>query len=571
MVSEHIKQHLFKVYGKVLDDSYFEKLHQILSHTKAQSSDKPLWSEKDVFLITYGDTISSANEPPLKTLDTFLSNHLKKTFSTIHILPFFPYSSDDGFAVKDFYTVNPDLGDWDHLSEIGKKYKLMADLVVNHASSQGPWFRQFLHNEEPGNSYFYTPDENFDQSKVVRPRSSPLVTNYQSVDGVKKAWTTFSADQVDLNYSNPMLLLEVINIVMTYIRHGVKVLRLDAIAFIWKKTGTSCVHQPETHEIVRLMRRIISEYASDVVLITETNVPHAENISYFGSGNEAHMVYQFPLPPLLLYTLNKGNATALTNWAKSLDAPMKNCTWFNFTASHDGIGVRPLEGLIPESETYKLVDNMINFGALVSNRRTPDGQEVPYEINITYYDALMGVNNTPDDWQFERFICSQTIMMSLQGVPAFYIQSMLGAHNDYNGAAQQLKNRAINRRKYSIEKIEKKLSKKTRTLKVFKALKRRIKIRKMQSAFHPDAHQQVLDIGQSYFAFIRHSVESGQEILCMSNITNQPKAIVAATHLIENRYDLITGIEHLSDQIILNPYQTVWLTKKQEVEPEIKL
>lgn len=556
---EEMKAHLYKVYGALVDDIYFQKLEELIERFKVSRRNAQLWDEKDVFLITYGDSIIKDDEAPLLTLHRFLKKHFSDIFSTVHILPFFPYSSDDGFAVKDFFTVNPELGSWDNIKHISEDFKLMADLVVNHASSESLWFKQFLLDEEPGKSYFFVPSDDFNSSQVVRPRSSPLLSNYQGKDSVKKAWTTFSADQVDLNYSNPEVLFEVVKIVLWYIRNGARVIRLDAIAFIWKDSGTSCVHLLETHEIIKFLRLVIDHSAPGVILITETNVPHLENISYYGNGDEAHMVYQFPLPPLLLYTMNQANATALTQWALSLEDPGKDRTWFNFTASHDGIGVRPLEGLIPKEEIFGMVDNMINFGALVTNRRRPDGVEEPYEINITYFDAMKGTGNVQDEFQIYRFLSSQLIMMSLKGVPAFYIHSMLATPNDYNAAAMQIKNRAINRRKYHDYEIESLISGKSFQAAVFGSLQHYIKIRKDQSAFHPDADQEILDIGKSYFAFIRLNKESGQRILCVSNITPELKRVVAVKDMQHCKYDLLSKETITTQEIVLKPYQTVWL------------
>ena len=559
MLMEEMKAHLYGVYGSLVDDTYFKLFEEVINQNRIDKERDGLWDEKDIFLITYGDTFMKEDEIPLKSLHYFLIRYFKDLFSTVHILPFFPYSSDDGFAVLDFYNVNPELGEWENIKTISQDFRLMADLVVNHASSQGIWFRQFLMDESPGKDYFFVPEDDFNSKLVVRPRSTPLVTNYQSLNGVKKAWTTFSADQVDLNYHNPMLLLEVIKIVLWYVSKGARVIRLDAIAFIWKASATPCVHQFETHEIIKLLRLVIDYCAPGVILITETNVPHPENISYFGRGDEAHMVYQFPLPPLLLFTMNMGNAGALTRWASSLDDPGKNRTWFNFTASHDGIGVRPLEGLVSRAEIDGLVDNMINFGALISNRRRSDGTEEPYEINITYFDAMKGIGNKPDNFQVDRFLCSQLIMMSLKGVPAFDIHSMFATPNDYNAAAMQIKNRAINRRKYWLYEIESLISGRSYQAGVFRSLQRYIKLRKQQSAFHPDAAQEILDIGRSFFAFIRSNQETGQQILCISNISTEERRIVAVKDIQHYKYDLLTQQTIGSQEIVLQPYQTVWL------------
>jgi len=120
-----------------------------------------------------------------------------------------------------------------------------------------------------------------------------------------------------------------------------RIARLDAVAFLWKELGTNCLHLPETHELVKLFRDVCEIVAPRAIILTETNVPHAENVSYFGQGDEAHMVYQFSLPPLLLHAFITGNGQYLTHWASGLEPPPAGCTFFNFTASHDGVGVRP--------------------------------------------------------------------------------------------------------------------------------------------------------------------------------------------------------------------------------------
>jgi len=282
-------------------------------------------------------------EAPLETLRSFMMQRVGKTITGIHILPFFPYTSDDGFSVQNYHEVREDLGGWMHIRRLAREYRVMGDVVINHVSAQSNWFRDFKKGIAPARDYFHVTEPSPALDQVTRPRNLPLLTPVKTPMGPVHVWTTFSPDQIDLNFANPDVLFEFLDIILLYISQGVSVLRLDAIAYLWKRVGTNCIHLPETHEVVKLIRNVLDLLAPHVTIITETNVPHAENVSYFGTGDEAHMVYQFSLPPLLLHALLRGNARWLTQWAAGLQPAPDGCAYFNFTSSHDGVGVRPLE------------------------------------------------------------------------------------------------------------------------------------------------------------------------------------------------------------------------------------
>ncbi len=416
------------------------------------------WTEADVVLITYGDQVRCAGQSPLRTLHDFLCDSgYGELLRVVHILPFFPYSSDDGFAVIDYRQVDPRLGDWSDIARLRRRFELMFDLVLNHTSAECEWFRKFLHEEPPFERFYIEVDPNVDLSMVVRPRSTPLLTPFSVGGRTRYVWTTFSADQVDLNYAEPRVLLEMIDILLEYVARGARIIRLDAIAYLWKRIGTPCIHLPETHELVKLFHTLLETAAPWAILLTETNVPHAENISYFGTGDEAHMVYQFSLPPLLLDAMLSEDARDLTAWARQLAPPPPGCTFLNFTASHDGIGVRPLEGLVPESRLQKLVDAVRERGGYVGTRRRPDGTDSPYELNITWFDAVADPR-LPADLNVRRFLTTQSMMLSLQGVPAVYFHSLFGAHNDREAAERSGIPRRINRQKFDRAELERLLA-----------------------------------------------------------------------------------------------------------------
>lgn len=553
---QNLESRLRFIYKEKYTDKTLQKLTKVITSYQSSAGSSAKWNEKDVVLITYGDSIKTENEIPLRTLKSFLNKNLKEQLSVVHILPFFPYSSDDGFSVIDFRKVNPELGDWDDVEALNEEFDLMADLVINHASSRGEWFQNFLKQKGKGKDYFICEDPGKDLSQVTRPRNSPLLTAYETAAGTKYVWTTFSADQVDLDFSNPELLVEMMDILLSYISKGARIIRLDAIAFLWKIVGSTCLHLPETHEVVKLMRDVAEFINPASIILTETNVPNKENLSYFGEGDEAHMVYQFSLPPLLLHALHTGNSSYLNTWAKSLPQLSGDKTFFNFTASHDGIGVRPLEGLLPDNEKNSLVENMKSFGGFVNYKSNPDGSQSPYELNITYFDALRGTAAGEDAFQVERFLASQTVMMSFVGVPAFYIHSLTATPNYLEGVAITKHNRSINRRKWQLNELEEILNSETPQQKVFSTLQKLISLRKRQVAFHPNAKQEILDLDNDLFALIRQSKE--QTIVVIANLTAENKSFKLPAE-VNFGFDLISDSE--TSDSTLEPYQCRWLTK----------
>lgn len=565
-ILEDIEIHLDKIYPENFKEVSENILHVIEKYTPFISQGNcEYWDENDILLITYGDSIISQEHSPLKSLNKFLVEHVDETFSSVHILPFFPYSSDDGFSVIDYRQVNPALGDWEDINLIADKFKLMFDLVINHVSRESLWFSDFIADQHPARDYFISMHPDTDVSHVTRPRNTPLLVPVNTHRGVFHLWATFSEDQIDLDFSNPDVLLEFIDILLYYVSNGARLIRLDAIAFLWKDPQTTCVHLEETHEVVKLLRDIVNHVAPDCILLTETNVPHDENLSYFGDGDEAHMVYQFSLPPLLLHAFNRGTAKYLTQWASSLTPLHKHCTYLNFSASHDGIGLRALEGILPQHEKEGLIECMHRFGGFVSMKANPDGTDTPYEINISYFDAMQGTRRGTDQWQTSRFICSQAIVLGLQGIPAIYIHSILATPNDLHGVELTGRTRSINRKKWNYEELLPLLeSQNTPNYEVFTELKRIIDIRKSEACFHPDAEQEIIDIDPGLFAFTRHDPESNRKLFAIYNVTSVPQQITLSGRPELTDYtdwhDLITDepVKTILPGVILHPYQFVW-------------
>ncbi|WP_067586877.1 sugar phosphorylase [Endozoicomonas ascidiicola] len=516
---------------------------------------QPAWSERDVFLITYGDSLTDGDRPPLQVLKDFLDQQLEGLISTVHILPYFPYSSDDGFSVIDYLQVNPALGDWDDILAISDNFRLMSDLVINHISRESLWFADFVGGNQPGRDYFIEENPDTNVSMVTRPRNSPLLVPIQTRRGTRHVWATFSEDQIDLNFQNPDVLISMIDIVLFYLSKGTSVVRLDAIAFLWKELNTSCVHLPETHTIVKAIRLIMEEVCHGALLLTETNVPDPENFSYFGNGDEAHVVYQFALPPLVLHALNRGTEKHLVRWASALPDLPEGCTVLNFTASHDGIGLRSLEGVVPDSDVAELVDSMHRFGGFVSMRSMPDSGEKPYEINISLFDAMKGTRRGEDQWQVQRFLCAQIIMLGMKGIPAIYIHSLLATPNDISGVERSGRTRSINRRKWKMEELMPELDNPASIQGlIFNTLKDILEIRQNEPCFHPDATQAILHIKTGIFAFNRKST-GGRSLTAIHNMTANP--IELSNSQIINKLNLLP--HNQKKPSLIEPYQSLWL------------
>ena len=524
------------------------------------------WSQRDITVITYGNSLLKDDEVPLNTLHQFLDDYLKATTNMVHILPFFPYCSDDGFAVIDYYRVNPSLGDWPDIQSIATDYRLMADLVINHCSTSSDWFQNFVNGKGYGHDYFYTASPDANLSEVVRPRTSPLLRETETALGKQYVWCTFSHEQADLDFGNMAVLKEFVKIIRHYLDNGIRVFRLDAVAFLWKKIGTNCLNLPETHEVVRLIRTLLQHSCPDAIIISETNLPNRENLSYFGNGNEAHSIYNFSLPPLLLNTLVTGSCHYLKQWLMSMPPAQNGTCYFNFIASHDGIGLRPAEGLLSEAEIATLISTMQQFGGKVSWRTGDNGTKRPYEINITLFDALQGTVKGKDHFGIDRFICAHAIMLALEGIPAFYIHSLLATTNDYERCELTGHNRSINRHQWDYLSLVAELNdSESQHHQVFHRLKEIIRIRQNQPAFHPNATQFTLHITEQLFGFWRQSMDRTQSIFCIYNISDEAQSLLLSSlNLIvtDDWRDLISGQRYdpSTQRIDVAPYQTVWIT-----------
>jgi len=585
-LKKEIKSQLQYLYEKKCSEFCFTELERILKVYFAHKTPQMLeqekkfipqnrFTEEDVILITYGDLIRHPDEKPLHTMKELLQKYLDGVFNTVHILPFFPYSSDRGFAVMDFEEVDPNLGTWEDLLELKSHFKLMFDGVFNHVSSKSRWFQEFL-NQNPDYQEFFTvfstqnPISSDHLKLIIRPRTSELLSSFCTLNGKRMVWTTFSPDQIDLNFHNPRVLLKMIEIMLTYVRRGADLLRLDAVTYLWEELGTSCVHLEQTHIIIRLLREILDAVAPQVALITETNVSHEDNIRYYGDGsNEAQMVYNFALPPLVLHAFQNENSAQITKWATNLNKISENATYFNFLDSHDGIGVMAVRDILPAEDIEMMALRVLENGGYISYKDNGDGTVSPYEMNITWWSAI---NNDDADesvkLQVDRFIASRAIALVIMGVPGIYLHGLLGSKNDSELVIEEKQTRSINRKNINKDELIKSLeSRKSTTYMVTSRLIRLIRLRIREKVFHPNAGQKILSLSDALFIVLRFSEDRSALLLSIINITAQPQsAEISLSHLetedTEWR-DLIGKKDYrVNDNSIslkLKPYQIIWL------------
>ena len=570
--AQRIPRRLAFLYGQAQAAELERRLLRLVEthrQLRSRSVEGPYWTQQDTLLITYGDSIQSTTHPPLQTLHRFLKAHLQVAFSMVHILPFFPWSSDDGFSVTDFRAVKQELGAWQDIARIGGDFDLAIDLVLNHCSRENLWFVDYLSGDEPACRYFIELEPSANVSMVTRPRSTPLLSGVRTQGGIRHVWTTFSNDQIDLNYANPDVLIEFIDILLYYVRRGARMIRLDAVAYLWKQLGTSCIHLPQTHQVVKLFRDILDLVEPGVLIMTETNVPHAENVSYFGAGDEAHVIYQFSLPPLLLHALYSGNGRYLNAWAKALEAsPLPpNCTFLNFTASHDGVGLRPLEGLVPGDEVGAMLDAMRQRGGYISTKSNTDGSQSPYELNISYFDAFRDPAGD-NRWHIPMFMASQIISLSLKGIPAVYIHCLTATPNDILGVERTGMTRAINRRKWDQAELEHLICNvASETGRVFALYRRLLAVRRTQPAFHPDGAQRIIEVDQHAFCIERVAPDDSQRILVLVNLSSRnlnldagllPADLAQRDELLQINTPIISR-----EVLLLEPYAAFWFSQSR--------
>ena len=574
MLSVNCKKNISKKLGLIYKgiysnkdlEIYTEEIFRVIKNSNKKSNKKKILriSEKTSVLITYGDSLLGKDKQKnLKIFKRFYQKKLSSYFDTLHFLPFYPSSSDSGFAVKDHYKVDNKLGSWSDINYISKKSIIMADIVINHASSKGLWFKNFLRNKSPGKNYFITVDKNFNTSKVVRPREHKLLKKITIFNKKDYLWRTFSNDQIDLDFKNPKVLIRFIKVMINLSNNGISIFRLDAIAYLWKQSGSKCINLKQTHEIVQLLRLVCSSLNFPPTIVTETNLPEKENLSYFGKKNdESNWIYNFTLPPLLIHALLFEDSSNLLNWSKKLPQTKNGNNYLNFIASHDGIGMRPAEGFLNKNKTDKFLKRLKKNGAQFSFRRIQGSSKKVYEANITLFNAFKKTDfDESGKFYFERYICAHAIMIAFEGIPAIYFNSIFGTANDEYKYIISGNKRDLNRYKWNESNLQKLLKKRdSKQSMYYRKIVNLIDVKNKQKAFHPNAKRINLKLGKSLFGFIRVSLDNKQKIICLNNLSSKVQFFPLNKKTLKYKNILNYKNNFLKNKIKLNPFETVWLS-----------
>lgn len=592
-IGRRIAEKLIRLYGEEQGRAAFQEVarlvevfyaHLPLSERQVLAeSTRGRFSERDVVLITYADLIREQGRMPLESLARFAGDFLEDAFSCLHILPFFPYSSDRGFSVIDFKRVDARAGSWAHITRLRTRFHLMIDLVANHVSAKHAWFLEFL-NARPEYRRFFISfaagegPRDADRRLVFRPRTSPLFTRFDTLSGPRDVWTTFSSDQIDLNYRHWPVLAAMIEVLLFYVLHGADLIRLDAVAFLWKSPGTRCLHLPETHLLVKLFRDVLDAVNPRAALITETNVPHGENITYFGKGgDEAQMVYNFSLPPLVLHAFLSGSCRRLAAWVRTLPPAPDGDVFFNFLDSHDGIGLAGARGLLEPEEIDLMIRAVRKKGGLVSYKDNGDGTTSAYELNITLYSALEEACE-PQDTAIRRYLAARAVALVLAGVPGIYLHGLLGSGNDRRAAEIDKTPRSINRGLLDTDELYGKLrDPSSRTSRVFAKLSAMIAARRREPAFQPSAGQYILETDERVFGLLRKPPTPSPPLICLISVSRHPvritldlrsQAAALGIFRAETFYDVLSGAAYTAEEerlaVSMPPYTVLWLKPRPD-------
>ena len=564
-----IRSKLDNIYKISLSKNDIDKLEEeiiqiVKKFNKKNPKKKKNISEKTSLLISYADSIYLNKKSSISLFKTFFQKKLKKYFNTIHFLPFYPSSSDSGFSVKDHYKIDNKLGRWSDIKKISKSNDIMADMVINHTSARGLWFKNFLKNKQPGKNYFLTVDSKFDTSKVIRPRDHKLLKKINIFNKKEYLWRTFSADQLDLNFKNPSVLLRFIKIMINLINHGVTIFRLDAIAYLWKESGTKCINLSQTHEVIKLLRIISSSLNIETIIVSETNLPEKENLSYFGKNDEANWIYNFSLPPLLIHAFLFENSSYLNQWSKKLPIAKNGNSYLNFISSHDGIGIRPTEGIFNKNVLNKFLKRLKKNGSKFSYRKVKNKSKKVYEANITVFDALKKSDyDLKGKFFLERYVSAHSIMISFEGIPALYFNSLFGKSNDEAKYIITGNNRDVNRYKWNYKNISKRLDNKDTKQSIFyQKISNLLIVKRKQKAFHPNAARYNMNLGSKSFSFKRVSINKEQTIICISNLSSIIQR-VNLNKIYHNWKNLIgPKVEIKNKLLIVKPFETIWLSNR---------
>ncbi len=398
-----------------------------------------------VMLITYANSLGRN----ISELEHILGRYFKDAVAGVHILPFYPSSSDRGFSPLRYDIVDPEYGDWNDIDRLSEKYFLMYDFMINHLSRQSLPFQDFIAGKDKSpyagmfiryNEFWPGGEptaENIGKIYRRKPRAPYIEVTFN--DGTReKIWCTFGDDQMDLNIHNDVTWQYIKDNLQVLAGHGAALVRLDAFAYTPKKVGGTCFfEEPEIWEMLNRVEKILSPY--QVEILPEMHEHYTLQMKLAEKG---YWVYDFALPMLLLHALHTGEAASLVHWLRI--CPRKQFTTLD---THDGIGVIDVRGLLTDEQIEMTKGLLFEKGANIKRiYNTADYKNLDiYQVNCTYYSAL---GNNDDAYTIAR-----AVQMFAPGIPQVYYVGMLAGKNDIELVESTRNGRDINRHSYTAEEI----------------------------------------------------------------------------------------------------------------------
>ncbi|MDO9160773.1 MAG: alpha-amylase family glycosyl hydrolase [Methylococcaceae bacterium] len=524
----------------------------------------------------------------------------------VHIMPILMCptgKSDGGYAVSDFRQIDDRIGNLNDLRQVAEEFKkrdilLTLDIVLNHTSDEHEWAKKAAKGERRYQDYYYIFDNReipdmFEQSMPeIFPESDPGNFTW-NVEMQKWVMTVFHNYQWDLNYSNPEVFIEMLDIILFWANQGVDILRLDAVAFLWKKIGSTCQNERNAHLILQLLKDCCQVTSPGVLFIAEAIVAPVEVIKYFGEdaiiAKECEIAYNATFMSLLWDAIATQNTKLLYQGIKHLPAKLERATWLNYVRCHDDIGfgfddndVRAA-GYEPFAHRKFLVDYFSgHFEAspargmvFMRNDETGDARICGSLASLAGLEAASESGDpVKTEIAVNKILLLHSLILSFGGIPLLYNGDALGVVNDYSyqdDPSKSSDNRWIHRPKINWERADLRKKQGTVEYTLFNAMKKMIAIRKETSAFADYNNRELLDVRNEHLlCFLRFNhLRPSERVLVVANFDANPQyldlEVIAGSGI--NPYaqfiDLYNGCKptQYNRQIVLPPYQFYWLTE----------
>lgn len=526
----------------------------------------------------------------------------------VHIMPVLQCptgSSDGGYAVSNYRQIDDRIGDLDDLREVAGEFKkreilLVMDVVVNHTSVEHAWAQKARQGDEKYQDYYHIFDtrevpDMFEQSMPeIFPETDP--GNFTWDESMQKwVMTVFHHYQWDLNYRNPSVFIEMLDIILFWANQGVDIVRLDAVAFLWKKMGTTCQNEREAHLILQLMKDCCQVTAPGLLFIAEAIVAPSEVIKYFGEdaivAKECEIAYNATFMALLWDAVATKNCKLLRRGLRSLPDKLERATWLNYVRSHDDIGFGFDDQDIKNAgyEPYHHRRFLIDYFTGQFNDSTANG--LPFAYNKRTGDAricgslasLVGLETAMkngDEGQIKlairHILLLHSLILSFGGIPLLYYGDEIGVINDNgyrNDQAKAHDNRWMHRPKINWDKAEFRHQHGTVEHTIFSELAKMIAVRKETAAFADFNNRELLDLDNEHlFAFIRFNHEyTSDRVIVVANLDGKPHKLgldalfkwglsAHGTPLT----DILTGRSptRYQNELVFQPFQFYWLSER---------